>query len=159
MRLGSSLLQLPWTALYVRAFSVICKALHSRLLDSAPAGRPIFFLCPSSIAEKTYFRSVPSHIAWKATTASVRSEFCLRNFLSRGGSNKPVTEAGVYLKERLASRRAGSNAMSAVHLNQSLFGSRASQRTAGELGTAPSKQMGRGLRQPRDRVCVSSEGT
>lgn len=104
-------------------------------MDSAPAGRPIFFLCPSSIAEKTYFSSVPSHTAWKATTASIRSGFYLRNFLSRGGSNKPVTEAGVYLKERLASRRAGSNAMSAVHLNQSLFGSRASQRTASEPGS------------------------
>lgn len=79
------------------------KHLYRKVLDSVSAGRPIFFLCLSSSAEKTYFRSVSSQVIGKAATASIRLGFCLHN--SKQRRTKYTCNTGFYTirKERLAS--------------------------------------------------------
>lgn len=110
------------------------KHLCREVLDSVSAGRPICFLCLSSSADMTHFTPISNQVIGKATTASTRLGFCLYN--SKQSRTKYTCNTDFYTirKERLASRRAGSNAMSAVHLNQPPFGSNALLKMACEPG-------------------------
>lgn len=112
-----------------------------------PLADPLFFpVCPP--VQRQFFRSVSSQVMVRLTQPQSDSGFACTT-LSNARPGKPCSEQS----------RQQCCQLPMEPRNQLAVMPHRNGQWAGQVGTVPHQQMGRGLRQPRDRVCVSSEGT
>lgn len=122
-----------------------------------PLADPLFFpVFPPG--QRQLFRSVSRQVVVRLTQLQTDQDFACTT-LSGARANPPVTQVSVQSELCSEQSRQQRCQLPMAPSDQLAVMPHWNGQRAGEVGTVPHQQMGRGLRQPRDRVCVSSEGT